>query len=185
MAVDDLGNRTEVFVEEMNDGAGSKLLTNPCELFDVRKEDGDTSPLGLIRAAGDEPGHQSRIEEFSECILQAITLPQFFDHAIECLRQFANFVSGPDQNGLGIGPSLDGPSTGHELAQAGYHPCRSECTDTNPESAGGKKQSKAQIGVQSLSSEAGARRSACQIVQIVAKPGGVRAERLGKFCKAQ
>jgi hypothetical protein len=36
--VDDLGDRTEIFVEEMNDGAGSKLLTDAREMFDVRKK---------------------------------------------------------------------------------------------------------------------------------------------------
>ena len=38
MAVDDLGERTEIFVEEMHDGAGSKLLTDAREMFDVRKK---------------------------------------------------------------------------------------------------------------------------------------------------
>jgi hypothetical protein len=111
-------------------------------MFDVRKKDRDTSPLGLIRAASDEPGDQSRIEKLSESILQAISLPQFLDHAIECLRQFANFVSGANPNRLNIGPGFDRPSTGHELAQAGYHPRRSDCTDTKPESAGGKNRAK-------------------------------------------
>lgn len=64
----------------------------PREMFDVRKK--IVTLLGLIRAAGDEPGDQSRVEKLSEGILQAISLPQFLDHAIECLRQSANFVSG-------------------------------------------------------------------------------------------
>src|SRR5262249_29961370 len=137
--VDDFGNRAEIFIQKMNDGVGGQLLADIRKLLDIREEDCEAAPLSLIGAGIDQPTHQPGIEEFSEGILQAISLPQLLDHAIEGLRQFADFIPGSDRNRLGIGACFNGSRTPDELTQTGHHPRRSDRTYTDTESAGCEK----------------------------------------------
>jgi hypothetical protein len=66
--VDHRGDRTEIAVEQIDDGAGSELFADVAERLNVGKKDGEVAALGLVGVAADQSADDTRVNELAERI---------------------------------------------------------------------------------------------------------------------
>ena len=93
MGVDDLGDRAEIAVQQIDDGARGELLADAAELLDVGEKDRERAALGLIGTAADQPADDARVDELAERVLDALARAQLLDHAIEGQGKLADLVA--------------------------------------------------------------------------------------------
>src|SRR5262249_6126706 len=77
---------SQVVVQQIDDSGSRKLLAYRGEARDVREENGDDLPLGMVdvrRRGSDQVGHDARIDELTKGIFYSLPAADFLDHTIE------------------------------------------------------------------------------------------------------
>src|ERR1700730_12683345 len=185
MGMNDLGDRSEIAVQQVDDGARGQLLADAAEALDVGKKDRERAAFGLFGTASDQPGDDAWVDKFAEGILDALPRAKLLDHAIKRQREFANFVTREDRQRLRNGTGLDGAGADDQLAQTSDDSRRSHRADAEANAAGEQEQAKAQVGVKPLSGEYIAGCAIRETGEVKADLGKVRSESLSIFGEAK
>lgn len=147
MGMNDLGDRSEIAVQQVDDGARGQLLADAAEALDVGKKDRELAAFGLFGAGSDQAGDDAWVDKLAEGILDALPRAKLLNHAIKRVREIANFVTREDRQRLRNGTSLDGPGADDQLAQTSDDARRSHRADAQANAAGKQEQAKAQVSV--------------------------------------